>query len=136
MKLLSGGGRRGRTGGGWYPAALVLVGVACLRVAAANVRVDNFHSRHLLHSEHDRYFEMLASAPQEDGVWHYNDAGAPLVNKESIVQARTMEMADDAEADAVRCCLLCLVIGPWRARWVAAVLRARALARRVLARAV
>ena len=39
-------------------------------------------------------------------MWHYNDAGAPLVNRDSIVKARTMEMADDAEADAVRVCML------------------------------
>ena len=110
----------------------MLVGFACFRVAAANVRVDNFHSRHLLHSEHDRYFEQLASAPaQEDGVWHYNDAGAPLVNRESIVKARKMEMADDAEADAVRSCVCCLVIRPCRGNSVAPVgrrSRARELA--------
>ena len=87
------------------PGGLLLL-LLCAQGAlvAANVRADNFHSRHLLHSEHDRFFEMLAAAPagQVDGVWHYNDENAPLVSKTSIEKARVMEMADDAAADEVR----------------------------------
>jgi len=83
-------------------APRVLLLLLCAQTVAANVRADNFHTRHLLHSEHDRYFETLAAAPQdEDGVWHYNDAAAPLVNRESIGKARQMEMADDGAADEV-----------------------------------
>ena len=96
------GGLRKNFGVGAWHAVLLLLAVS-LQGATANVRADNFHSRHLLHNDHDRYFEMLATA-QEDGAWHYNDAGAPLVDKDSIVKARKMEMADDAEADAVRLC--------------------------------
>ena len=93
-------------------ATVILLVMLCAQlclVALANVRADNFHSRHLLHSEHDRYYEMLAAAPtdEESGVWHNSDASAPLVNRESIEKARVMEMADDAAADEVLvCCLL------------------------------
>ena len=87
------------------PGGLLLL-LLCAQVGlvAANLRADNFHSRHLLHTEHDRFYEMLAAAPagEEDSVWHFNDENAPLVNKASIEKARVMEMADDAEADAVR----------------------------------
>ena len=87
------------------PGGLLLL-LLCAQGAlvAANVRADNFHSRHLLHSEHDRFFEMLAAEPERqlDGVWHYNDENAPLVNKASIEKARVMAMADDEAADEVR----------------------------------
>jgi hypothetical protein len=85
----------------------------CVHAVSANLRQDNIHSRHLLHSEHDRFFEILAAAPSEgdgQGVWRYNDAGAPLVNKDSIIKARTIEMADDKAADEVRTGLCCLVL--------------------------
>lgn len=87
------------------PGGLLLL-LLCTQGAlvAANVRAVNFHSRHLLHSEHDRFFETLAAAPagQVDGVWHYNDENAPLVSKSSIEKARVMEMADDEAAAEVR----------------------------------
>lgn len=84
-------------------AAVVLL--VCMQAVAANVREDNFGARHLLHSEHSRYFESLAAVPaegDEEGVWHYNDARAPLVNKDSIGKARQMELEDDAAADEVK----------------------------------
>ena len=92
-------------------AAVLLL--LCVHVVSANLRQDNIHSRHLLHSEHDRFFESLAAAPSEvdgQGVWRYNDAGAPLVNKDSIIKARTIEMADDEAADEVRAGLCWLVL--------------------------
>lgn len=65
--------------------ACALAHLRALQLAAANVRADNFHNRHLLHAEHAQhfgsYYQQLAPAPAagegvggaEKGVWHYND---------------------------------------------------------------
>ncbi|EKX51551.1 hypothetical protein GUITHDRAFT_102814 [Guillardia theta CCMP2712] len=59
-----------------------------------NVMNEAKISRHLLQAE------SLANA---GGVWHYNDAAAPMVDDKSIRMARQMEMADagsDAPSEA------------------------------------
>jgi hypothetical protein len=81
---------------------IVLLLMLSAQAVAGNVRADNFHARHLLHDEHARLYDTLTAAPHEEIVWRYNDAGAPLANKDSYEKARLMEMEDDEAADQVR----------------------------------